>query len=95
MGRELRRVPLDFDWPLNKPWKGFLNPFYGDDHRCTSCKDSRGYTNEALDLDDIVRHLLLACEASEGRGNQHPVWSCRADAAEGEEFGFNVIDGAY
>jgi hypothetical protein len=29
MGREIRRVPLDFDWPLNKPWKGFLNPYGG------------------------------------------------------------------
>ena len=28
MGRELRRVPLDFDWPLNKVWKGFINPRY-------------------------------------------------------------------
>lgn len=27
MGRELRRVAMDFDWPENKVWKGFLNPF--------------------------------------------------------------------
>ena len=26
MGRELRRVPLDFNWPLNKVWEGFCNP---------------------------------------------------------------------
>ena len=24
MGRELKRVPLDFDWPLEKIWKGYL-----------------------------------------------------------------------
>lgn len=29
MGRQVRRVPLDFDWPLNKPWDGFVNPHYG------------------------------------------------------------------
>lgn len=29
MGREVRRVPLDFDWPLNKTWEGFLNPHGG------------------------------------------------------------------
>jgi hypothetical protein len=28
MGREIRRVPLDFDWPLQKVWEGFKNPFY-------------------------------------------------------------------
>lgn len=25
MGREVRRVPLDFDWPLNEVWDGFVN----------------------------------------------------------------------
>jgi len=28
MGREIRRVALDFNWPLNKVWDGFLNPHY-------------------------------------------------------------------
>jgi hypothetical protein len=23
MGREIKRVPLDFDWPLDKVWHGF------------------------------------------------------------------------
>ncbi|WP_394831687.1 hypothetical protein LVJ94_34760 [Pendulispora rubella] len=35
MGREVRRVPLDFDWPLNKVWKGFLCP-YRSAH-CVAC----------------------------------------------------------
>ena len=25
MGREVKRVALDFDWPLSKVWKGFIN----------------------------------------------------------------------
>lgn len=29
MGREIRRVPLDFAWPLNKVWEGFVNPHGG------------------------------------------------------------------
>lgn len=29
MGRQIRRVPLDFAWPLNKTWEGFLNPHGG------------------------------------------------------------------
>lgn len=32
MGRELKRVPLDFDWPLNKRWEGFINPYW--QHKC-------------------------------------------------------------
>jgi hypothetical protein len=27
MGRQVRRVPLDFSWPLEKVYDGFLNPF--------------------------------------------------------------------
>lgn len=41
MGRQLRRVPLDFEWPLNKVWSGFHNSHpYGD--ACPDCKNSRG-----------------------------------------------------
>lgn len=28
MGREVKRVALDFSWPMNKVWKGFVNPYY-------------------------------------------------------------------
>jgi len=28
MGREVKRVPLDFDHPMEKVWPGFLNPHY-------------------------------------------------------------------
>lgn len=28
MGRTLKRVPLDFDWPLKKVWDGYLNPHW-------------------------------------------------------------------
>ena len=34
MGRELKRVPLDFDWPINKVWEGFINPHYS---QCAHC----------------------------------------------------------
>jgi hypothetical protein len=41
MGREIKRVALDFNWPLNKVWEGFLNPHYTAT-KCTSC-DGGGY----------------------------------------------------
>lgn len=40
MGCEVRRVPLDFDWPLNQTWAGFLNPYYKHRHNCTPCGGS-------------------------------------------------------
>ena len=49
MGRELKRVPLDFDWPLHKVWQGFKNPHYGECSKCRAC-DGTGYSPEARKL---------------------------------------------
>lgn len=40
MGRELRRVPLDFDWPLNAVWKGFLHQEPSPAVECPRCGGS-------------------------------------------------------
>ena len=37
MGRELKRVPLGFDWPLNKAWDGYINHHYKKSHKCDLC----------------------------------------------------------
>jgi hypothetical protein len=51
MGREVKRVPLDFDWPLNERWEGYLNPFYRYCGKCPACNGS-GYSPEAQQLHD-------------------------------------------
>lgn len=48
MGRELKRVALDFEWPLDTVWKGFVNPFRADE--CPNCKN--GYSAEMTVLRD-------------------------------------------
>lgn len=50
MGREVRRVALDFDWPVGKTWVGFLNPYPGSGP-CHHC-DSTGYSPTAERLAD-------------------------------------------
>lgn len=52
MGRELRRVPLDFDWPLNEPWREFLNPHYKDTIKCAAC-DETGSSPEGRRLHNL------------------------------------------
>lgn len=37
MGREVKRVPLDFDWPTNEVWSGFLSPDKYDEDPCPTC----------------------------------------------------------
>ena len=56
MGREVKRVPLDFEWPLNKPWQGYLNPH---DAQCSACKGT-GSTVASQRLEDLVSLLMLS-----------------------------------
>jgi len=52
MGRELKRVALDFSWPHNKVWRGFINPHYEPHcHTCSDCKGS-GSSPQAAAMQD-------------------------------------------
>ncbi|MBR8638559.1 hypothetical protein KEF29_02915 [Streptomyces tuirus] len=64
MGREIRRVPLDFDWPLNKVWEGFLSPDRFDEEPCPDCKN--GYSPRAENLYDLWYGNLPFDPASTG-----------------------------
>ena len=48
MGREVKRVPLDFDWPLDELWDGFLLPKRLHERSCEACE--HGYSPEAKAL---------------------------------------------
>jgi hypothetical protein len=52
MGREVKRVPLDFEHPLNKVWGGYLMPEELRLPQCESC-GGRGYSPRALELHDL------------------------------------------
>src|SRR5579863_549560 len=51
MSRVLRRVPLSFNWPLKKRWKGYINPYGKRSQRCTACEGT-GYAPETKLLKD-------------------------------------------
>jgi hypothetical protein len=61
MSREIRRVPLDFDWPLQKPWEGFFNPH---DKECPETGKTcfGGETAAATWLEAIARLIALVGE---------------------------------
>ena len=46
MGRELKRVPLDFKWPMEMVWKGYVNPYRSV--QCKACEGS-GYSEKAME----------------------------------------------
>lgn len=73
MGRKLMRVALDFDWPINKRWKGYINPHY---EKCKLC-DGYGITIARQRLTDLVSLLMISGEDAadsvrRGRDRCHP-----------------------
>lgn len=58
MGRMLKRVPLNFSWPLKKLWKGYRNPYrYKHCAACSLC-DQQG-----LNLETLLWRQTWNCEA--------------------------------
>ncbi len=41
MSRNLKRVPMNFDWPIHQVWCGYVNPYYKLAGRCPDC--AHGY----------------------------------------------------
>lgn len=51
MSREVRRVPVDFDWPLNEVWSGYFMPDRFKETPCPDCKN--GWSPRAQYLLDL------------------------------------------
>ena len=49
MGREIKRVAMDFKWPMSKVWRGFINPYAYE--QCPWC-DGGGLSREAKAVSD-------------------------------------------
>jgi hypothetical protein len=98
MGREVRRVPVDFNWPLRQRWTGFVNPYYKHNHECSECRGS-GYSPQAEAFQqqwrgrtyfDIVAHGSrpytpdepCVREFAERNVRRDPVAACAFDGTE-------------
>lgn len=74
MGREIKRVPLSFNWPKDKTWEGYMNPHYkGHCSNCPDCK-GRGSTTASQRLEDLVSLLMLSSDDAM-RGKAHPYFA--------------------
>jgi len=51
MGREVKRVALNFEWPIDKNWAGYMNPWYAFRQNCSAC-DGSGYSPQANRMRD-------------------------------------------
>ena len=48
MGREVRRVPMDFEWPMGKVWSGYLLPGILHGTSCPDCENGETPDGELL-----------------------------------------------
>jgi hypothetical protein len=75
MGREIKRVALDFDWPLGKVWEGYLMP---DSLRSKPCPDcDNGYTAAGAWLMTFAWRLTMLAddvEREQPRGRALHPW---------------------
>jgi hypothetical protein len=74
MGREVRRVPLDFDWPLNKTWEGYLTPdsLYGKP--CDRCNGGETWASRWLYLLCSRINMLASDVRDQERGKPMHPW---------------------
>jgi hypothetical protein len=66
MGREIKRVALDYNFAIGETWQGFINNHY---RKCPHC--SNGYTTARARLGDLVSLLMLSGEDAR-RQKAHP-----------------------
>ena len=59
MGREIKRVALDFAHPIGEGWPGYVNPHYKE---CEACK-GRGTTADHDWVDALAQYILALGES--------------------------------
>lgn len=65
--KTVKRVPMDFAWPMGKLWEGYVNPYARE---CPACE--RGYSPAREILSKLVELLLLAGDDAVRGTKTHP-----------------------
>ncbi len=64
MGCEIKRVPLDFDWPLGHPWEGYVPPPDG----CVECHSCRGLEGRPTGYSRLGNAIYASAEFNAKKG---------------------------
>jgi hypothetical protein len=70
MGRTLKRVAIDFDWPRNKVWKGYINPHFKP---CPEAGKTcfHGSNAASVYLSHLANMFAVVADSAD-RGKTHP-----------------------
>jgi len=79
MGREVKRVPLDFDWPIGKIWYGYMVSTCLDGEDGLTCDDCRAFAKiKGLEMASHNCPVFECLEPPKGEG-----WQMWEDVSEG------------
>lgn len=67
MGREVKRVPMDFDWPQGQTWEGYLSPDRLRESKCPDCENGLSPDGELI---QGIAYMLVGL-ADDVRAQQH------------------------
>ncbi len=90
MGREIKRVPMDFDWPMNKIWPPYL---------ATMCTEEIRYAmgmSEDADIEELCEVCRRAAKWAGVSVLSHgcPEWKIQPPAGEGWQLWETVTEGS-
>ncbi len=72
MGREVKRVPVDFDWPTNEVWQGFLRPNDLEGVPCLACNAS-GQTHFGWWMQNVMHLVAMLATDVHEQAAQRPM----------------------
>lgn len=82
MSREVKRVPLDFDWPCGQVWDGYIRPHTFDEKPCPECNNGMSIRAQHLHNQWYgYAPFLPKHTGSTPLAPDHPVIRARAKAA--------------
>lgn len=89
MGRTLKRVPLDFDYPLHKVWYGYyLEPAFCHDTYSAGCEGCKEFARilgipkiEGIDCPDFHNYFKLMPSLEPPIGEGYQLWETTSEGS--------------
>jgi hypothetical protein len=83
VGREVKRVALDFEWPLGKVWEGFVLPERLVGNRCPDCEGGKTHFGHWLSEFCHLIAMLGGDVQEQKRGDRLHPWLAKSPRAHG------------
>jgi len=80
MGRELKRVPMDFEWPLKKVWWGYQH-FSGCGDDCDECRLFAKIKGQILSENQCPHYPEIEALKEPPKGEGYQLWETTSEGS--------------